>query len=59
MMSRLQFDTQLFLGVLALTVVVWLLRGLTLLAFLPGIVLWILILLCFGSGIFLLLRRLR
>ncbi|MFE4107880.1 hypothetical protein [Almyronema epifaneia] len=59
MMSRLQLDTQLFLGVLAATLLVWILRGLTLLAFLPGMVLWLLILLCFASGIFLLLRRIR
>ncbi|NJL86382.1 MAG: hypothetical protein HC886_11010 [Leptolyngbyaceae cyanobacterium SM1_1_3] len=59
MISRLQFDTQIFLGVLTVTLIVWVLRGFALLAFLPGIVLWLLLLLCFGSGIFLLLRRLR
>lgn len=34
-----------FLVVLALTAIVWLLRGLGLLTFIPGFVLWILILL--------------
>jgi hypothetical protein len=37
----------------------WVLRGLTLLAFLPGVVLWILILLCFGLGIVASLQRMR
>jgi hypothetical protein len=51
--------SRLFLGVLALTVVVWVLRGFALLAFLPGIVLWFLILLCFGLGILSSLQRIR
>jgi hypothetical protein len=56
---RLHPITQLFLGILALTLVVWVLRGLSLLAFVPGIVLWVLILLCFGLGIVSSLQRMR
>ncbi len=62
-MSRRRYPlhpvTRLFLGILILTVVVWVLRGLSLLAFLPGMVLWILILLCFGLGIVSSLQRMR
>lgn len=56
---RIRPGTQLFLGLLGFTAVVWLLRGLTLLAFLPGILLWLLILLCFGTGIVLSLQKMR
>ncbi|HEY9877880.1 MAG TPA: hypothetical protein V6D29_05455 [Leptolyngbyaceae cyanobacterium] len=56
---RLSPTTQLFLGALALTIVVWILRGVSLLAFLPGIVIWLLILLCFGLGIFSSLQKMR
>jgi uncharacterized membrane protein YbhN (UPF0104 family) len=55
----LQPLTKLFLGALALTLAMWVLRGLTLLAFLPGAVLWVLILLCFGLGIVASLQRMR
>ncbi|HIK46772.1 MAG TPA: hypothetical protein IGR64_18140 [Leptolyngbyaceae cyanobacterium M65_K2018_010] len=55
----LQPFTKLFLAALALTVGVWALRGLSLLAFLPGAVLWLLILLCFGLGIISSLQRMR
>ena len=51
--------TQLFLATLALTLMVWVLRGFALLAFLPGLVLWGLILLCFGLGIISSLQRMR
>ena len=51
--------TKLFWGTLALTAGVWVLRGLSLLAFIPGIVLWILILLCFSLGIISSLQRMR
>jgi hypothetical protein len=56
---RLHPMTRLFLGVLTLTLVVWVLRGIALLAFLPGIVLWVLILLSFGLGIMSSLQRIR
>lgn len=62
-MSRHRYSlhptTKLFLGTIAITMVVWVLRGLTLLAFLPGLVLWVLIVLCFGLGIFSSLHRMR
>jgi hypothetical protein len=51
--------TKLFLGTVALTLIVWVLRGFTLLAFLPGIVLWILVLLCFGLAIISSLQRMQ
>lgn len=51
--------TRLFIGALVLTLVVWALRGLSLLAFMPGVVLWILILLCFSLGIIASLQRIR
>jgi len=56
---RLHPMTRLFLGMLTLTLVVWVLRGVALLAFLPGIVLWVLILLSFGLGIMSSLQRIR
>jgi hypothetical protein len=56
---RLHPMTRLFLGVLTLTLVVWVLRGFALLAFLPGVVLWALILLSFGLGIVSNLQRMR
>jgi hypothetical protein len=55
----LSITTKLFLGTVALTLLVWILRGLTWLAFLPGLVLWVLILLCFGLGIISSLQRMQ
>lgn len=55
----LQPLTKLFLAALGLTALVWFLRGLALLAFLPGLVIWLLILLCFGLGIVSSLQRIR
>ncbi|PSR15915.1 hypothetical protein C8255_20610 [filamentous cyanobacterium CCP3] len=55
----LQPLTKLFLSTLGLTAIVWILRGLSVLAFLPGLVLWLLILLCFGLGIVSSLQRIR
>ena len=57
--KRLSIPTQVFLGLLTLTLLVWILRGLTVLAFLPSIVLWILLLLTIGSGVFTSLQRIR
>ncbi|WP_008309173.1 hypothetical protein [Leptolyngbya sp. PCC 6406] len=51
--------SQVFLGFLAITVLVWTLRGLSLLAFLPGLVLWILLLCTVGSAVFTSLQRMR
>jgi len=55
----LQPLTKVFLAVLGLTAMVWLLRGLSLLAFVPGLVIWLLILLCVGLGIVSSLQRIR
>lgn len=41
----------LFRIVVAITLLVWILRGLSLLVFLPGVVLWILLFLSIGLGI--------
>ncbi|MGB3308352.1 MAG: hypothetical protein WBG32_15420 [Nodosilinea sp.] len=55
----LQLLTKLFLAALGLTAIVWILRGLSVLAFLPGLVIWLLILICFGLGIISSLQRIR
>ncbi len=55
----LQPFTKAFLAVLGVTLVIWLLRGLAVLAFMPGAVLWVLILLCFSLGIISTLQRIR
>lgn len=55
----LQPFTKAFLIVLGLTGVIWGLRGLAVLAFMPGVVLWALILLCFSLGIISTLQRIR
>lgn len=41
-----------FLTILFITVLVWVLRGLGILTFLPGMVIWILLLLTVGAGVF-------
>lgn len=57
--KRIRPETAVFLFFLAITLVVWVLRGLTLLAFLPGLVIWLLILLTFAAGMVDLLQRMR
>ncbi|MCG8367324.1 MAG: hypothetical protein MJA27_28800 [Pseudanabaenales cyanobacterium] len=57
--SRIPPGTQLFLSLLALTTIVWMLRGFGLLSFLPGMVIWLLILLCFATGILHSLKSMR
>jgi hypothetical protein len=56
---RLSPSTQFFLVLLAVTALVWILRGLAILAFLPGLVLWILLLCTIGAGVFASLQRMR
>ncbi|MEM6426025.1 MAG: hypothetical protein AAF651_06080 [Cyanobacteria bacterium P01_C01_bin.73] len=51
--------TQLFLATLVVTAIAWLLKGLSLFSFMPGIIFWLLLLLCFGTGIFTSLQRMR
>ncbi|PZO41653.1 MAG: hypothetical protein DCF17_10370 [Shackletoniella antarctica] len=62
-MSRRRYPlqplTKAFLAVLGLTAILWILRGLSVLAFVPGLVIWLLILLCFGLGIVSSLQRIR
>ncbi|PZV08788.1 MAG: hypothetical protein DCF21_20290 [Leptolyngbya sp.] len=55
----LQPLTKAFLAALGLTAILWILRGLSVLAFVPGLVIWLLILLCFGLGIVSSLQRIR
>jgi hypothetical protein len=46
MMQGVKLTTRIFLGVLALTIALWVLRGIGLLGFMPGLVLWSLIFAC-------------
>lgn len=50
---------QIFWFCLGATVVVWLLRGLKILAFLPSSIIWILLILTFATGIVSSLQRTR
>ncbi|PZO17686.1 MAG: hypothetical protein DCF25_10830 [Leptolyngbya foveolarum] len=43
---KLKPGSQLLLFLVCFTIAVWVLRGLTLLSFLPGIVLWLLVVAC-------------
>ncbi|MCU0524568.1 MAG: hypothetical protein MUF72_07060 [Elainella sp. Prado103] len=43
--------TQLFLLTLAVTIAVWVLRGLGLLTFVPGGLIWLLIVMSIGTGV--------
>jgi hypothetical protein len=52
MIKQLRPDTTFFLTFLFITVLVWILRGLGLLTFLPGLVIWVLLLLTIGAGVF-------
>ncbi|MBF2001480.1 MAG: hypothetical protein IGS50_17590 [Synechococcales cyanobacterium C42_A2020_086] len=51
MRRSLRPETNLFLFTLAVTIVVWVLRGLGVLTFIPGGLLWLLILLSVGTGV--------
>lgn len=56
---RLSPGSQLLLLLSCLTLAIWILRGLTLLSFLPGIVLWLLLLACLGVFVFNSLQSMR
>jgi hypothetical protein len=56
MFSRFDRVTNAFFIVAAVTAVIWILRGVSLLSFLPGGILWVLILLTAGLATFNLLR---
>jgi hypothetical protein len=43
--------TTVFLSILGVTLVVWIMRGLSLLAFLPGFIIWFLVFLSIGAGV--------
>lgn len=51
MRLSLRPTTQIFLLTLAVTAVVWVLRGFGILTFLPGGIIWLLILLSIGTGV--------
>lgn len=51
--------TGLWLGTITVTLVVWVLRGVALLAFIPGAVLWLLLLASIGLGVVRSLQRVR
>ncbi|MEG3897512.1 hypothetical protein QT989_17835 [Microcoleus sp. SVA1_B6] len=54
----MRLSTRIFWTILGLTLLVWILRGVGILTFIPGAVIWILILLSFVAGILsTLLRR--
>jgi hypothetical protein len=56
---RLKPGSQLLLFLIFFTFAVWVLRGLTLLSFLPGIVLYLLVIACFAVFIVNSLRSMR
>ncbi|MGB3291821.1 MAG: hypothetical protein WBB01_02385 [Phormidesmis sp.] len=56
---RLKPGSQLLLFLICFTLGVWILRGLTLLSFLPGLVLYLLLLACLVVFIFNSLRSMR
>jgi len=58
-MRRLSLPSRIFLALLGLTLLVWILRGLTILSFILGIVLWLLLLLTIGAGVITSLQRMR
>ncbi|MEG3840444.1 hypothetical protein [Microcoleus sp. herbarium14] len=55
---QMRLSTRIFWSILGITLLVWILRGVGLLTFIPGSVIWILVLLSFVAGILsTLLRR--
>jgi hypothetical protein len=55
---QMRLSTRIFWTILGITLLVWILRGVGLLTFIPGSVIWILVLLSFVAGILsTLLRR--
>lgn len=46
MTRRLRFGSRLLLSLIGLTLLVWILRGLRILTFIPGLAIWILLLSC-------------
>lgn len=58
-MGQLSLPSQIFIGLLILTLLIWILRGLTWLSFVPGIILWLLLLLTIGAGVITSLQRIK
>ncbi|TAG88622.1 MAG: hypothetical protein EAZ09_25135 [Oscillatoriales cyanobacterium] len=48
---QMRLSTGIFWAILGITLLVWILRGVGLLTFIPGAVIWILVLLSFVAGI--------
>ncbi|WP_228035056.1 hypothetical protein [Oculatella sp. LEGE 06141] len=44
-------ETAIFSAILTVTIVTWVLRGLGILTFIPGLIIWLLLLLTIGSGV--------
>jgi hypothetical protein len=59
MKLRLRPATTIFLTILSIAIVTWLLRGIGLLTFLPGGVLWTLIFMSVGAGVVSLIQGTR
>jgi len=55
----MRLETALFLTSLGFLIVVWALRGFGLLTFIPGLVIWLLLLTTIGSGIVDVVQRTR
>jgi len=57
-MSRsVKAETAVFLSFVGITLAVWVLRGIGLLTFLPGLVIWVLIFLSVGAGVYDFIQR--
>jgi hypothetical protein len=59
MKLRLRPATTIFLTILSIAIVTWVLRGIGLLTFLPGGVLWTLIFMSVGAGVVSLIQGTR
>lgn len=59
MLQTLRLETKILLGCLAFTLAVWVLRGIGLLAFMPGIVLSVLIVVSAGAIVVWSLQQIR
>jgi hypothetical protein len=47
----MRLETSIFLGVLGVTIAIWVLRGIGLFTFIPGGLIWILLFLTIGAGV--------
>ncbi|MEA5501434.1 MAG: hypothetical protein WAN66_21585 [Limnoraphis robusta] len=50
--TQKQIFSYLFAVITTITLLVWILRGLQVLAFLPGVIIWILLVLSIATGVF-------